>query len=325
MHSRPDAVDALPGARDTQHPQPEAVEAGQTLLVALRDNLPELPAADQMPEAAEADQIQAAQEAARAEAQIQVLEVGDRILRAQEAEVQIQALEEAVQIQALEVGDRILQELEVAAQSQALVEEVQIQEPEAEVQIQAPEVALRRLVAVGARQTLEVHREAVRIQAVDQIHHLAVGQIQAAQAVRHTLEVLAVRQNPGVQAVRHTLEAPAVRQTPEVPVACQMPEAAAGPQIPEVPQAHPEERHKSHRTCRRASLVRHNEGSSWSPSRDGGPHRRPHRRQHIVLSTPRIKIEVVVRSSTAKVGEQRQPTRHPSMCANVRRPRSEVA
>jgi hypothetical protein len=74
--------------------------------------------------------------------------------------------------------------------------------------------------------------------------------------------------------------------------ACQMPEAVAVLQILEVLRARQEERHRSHRTCRRASLVRRIEGSSWSPSRNGGPNRRPLPGQHIVLPTPRIKIEV---------------------------------
>ncbi len=154
------------------------------------------------------------------------------------------------------------QEEQAVAQEagQTLVQEVAGQTPEDHlVAGQMPAVAV-------ARQTPEDHLEAGQTLEADQILLLAEGQTPAAQAVR---------------------------QTPGDPVACQMPEAAAELQILEALRARQEERHKSHRTCRRASLVRHNEGSSWSPSRDVGPHQRPHRRQHIVLSTPRIKIEVI--------------------------------
>lgn len=138
----------------------------------------------------------------------------------------------------------------------------------------AARVEARKPAVAGAGQTLEDPLEADQTpQAAGQIHHHpAVGHIPA-------------------QAAGQTPEVPVAGQTPEAPgAACRRLVAEAEAQIQGAPQALQEERHKSHRTCRRASLVRRNEGSSWSPSRDGGP--TPHRRQHTVVCTPRIKNEV---------------------------------
>lgn len=227
------------------------------------DILQALPEAGQIPAQEAADRTPVAQAAAQEAGQILAPAEADQI-PGQEAADQILVTAVVGQIPEQEAADQILvmaavgQTLPLEAAGQTPAQEAAGQTlPQAAGQTpEVPLAAAQKPAAEEGRQIQEVPLAVPQIQEVGHIHHLAVGQ---------------------------TLAAPA---------AYQMLEAAVEPQIQVAPQARPEERRKSHRTCRRASLVRRNEGSSWSPSRHGGPNRRPHRRQHTVLSTPRIKIEV---------------------------------
>jgi len=279
-------------ARHTHHhPSAEAEAAGQNHREAPRDTLQALPAAGQILGLAAVDRILAAQEAAQEAAHIPVLEAADHTLVPEAADQtpvpgaagQTPVPEAVDQTPVPEAADQTPVP-EAAGQTLAPAAVGQTLAPAAVGQtLEVRQAAARKPAAVAADQIQTAHPEADQIPA-DQIHRLAAGQ---------------------------TLAAPAAYQKPE---------AAAGPQIQEVPQARPEERRKSHRTCRRASLVLRNEGSSWSPSRHGGPNRRPHRRQHTVLCTPRIKIEVefVHRQPPTSVRFKARMRLHVCKCAHLR-------
>jgi hypothetical protein len=306
----------------------EEVVAGQTHLHAARmDTRPALQQEEhripvlavvvvdhKQPVAAVVVQNQEVQAEALVEVRILVKEAERRIHHQAEVRILVKAAERhthhlaEVQIQAQEVVERHIL-LRLAAD--------QIQEQEAvERHILLRLAADQMQGAVEARQTLadllvedQIHHLAevqIRHLVEDQIHHLVEDQIHhlVEDQIHHLVEIQIHH------LVGQTLAAQAEGQTPAVPVVCQMPEAVEGLQIQEVPPVRQEERHKSHRTCRRASPVRRNEGSSWSPSRVGGPNRRPHRRQHTVVSTPWIKIEVVVHSSMTKPTGQRRSRKH---------------
>ncbi len=288
----------------------EAVAAGQTLhRGAEPDNLQELQAAvHSLQELEEADQILAEAEAVRGAGQTHLHpeagqthlhpEAGQTHLHPEAGQTHLEP-EAAGQTHLHPAAGQTLPELEAVGQTHLhLAASQTLPEPEAAGQTHLHPAAGQTLPGLeAAGQTLpglEAAGQTHLHPAADQIlpepeaagqtlHHPEVDQIQAQEAAHQNLAVQVVGQ----------IQAPeAVGQTLADQVACQMPEAAVGLQILEVPQAHQEERHRSHRTCRRASLVRRIEGSSWSPSRDGGPSHRPPRRQHTVLPTPRIKIEV---------------------------------
>jgi hypothetical protein len=283
MRCHPVVVDALPCARGIHR---QLAEKGQTHR--LHQLVGEAGAADQNQHAARQDNHRLVPAAARNQAYPEADQTLVVAGEGQNHPIAEEALE-AAQIQEALAADQ--SPAMVAARNQKVQVADQIQGAQVAGQIQAraedqihpreDPAEARRLVAAAVVQTLKVHLEAdqtlkAHLEADQTLKaHLEADQTLAA---RQILAVQVADQTPEVPVADQTPAVPAAVQTPEVPAVCQKQAAEEEPRIREAPQARQAERHKSHRTCRRASLVRRNEGSSWSPSRDDGPTPRPPRR-----------------------------------------------